>query len=536
MTTPSTLTLTYASTMPATAADIAVMKSMLDAAAQDGTSGAAAAPAVPVTQEAAQSTDNVTRNLSPETTTASSTTISTPVIATAPSSSAVSVADAIAAKYFPPNIGLSAFPSPENSSIVRLGALITGEPYLRDNSGSVHQMVAAVAPFTNGYSINGAPALGGGSDSSPITELLMRQGEVYVKVAPGGQWQHLSPRSGGLYNSSLPDAFATDAAGAITSTVAVSTVVSPADPAPSATPPGSSGKTLEVGTGQTYPTITAAFAAAGAGDTIHIAAGIYKETPPATLVPLYLKADVGALLDCTGLTTLARGKGGIVPAADMTIENLAVTGAGMTETEAGGTAGVRPDAGCNYLKLINCHLYANQNGVACGDVPVVIEFDGGKLESNGLPSGNAGNGYTHNFYGSHSGIRVTVKGDFVSTTPNGGHAFKSRFFQTIITSGQFDATEAAVLDVANGSTICTVDSAVLTKPAGANNHAIIDYATDDTSAGNSGMSITNSTIHALCDNPFMLIGGGSVVTVDAATKAKTAGAIVAQGGGKIVGL
>ena len=264
--------------------------------------------------------------------------VSAPAGSSAPATSTTSTpatVDPIAAKYFPADPGLAAFPSPENSSIIRLGATISGRPYLRDNSGNVHQFITPTADCANGYVMNGVPVKGGGSDGDPATSLLVRTGEVYVNVR-GNIWQHIS--NGGLYTATLPAAFATDASGATTSTVAVSSVVAPADPAPSATPPGSSGKTLEVGTGQAYTTITAAFMAAQAGDTVHVAAGTYKETPPATLVPLYVKADKGALLDCTGLTTLARGKGGIVPAADMILEGIEIIGAGMMETEAGGTA------------------------------------------------------------------------------------------------------------------------------------------------------------------------------------------------------
>ena len=168
---------------------------------------------------------------------------------------------------------------------------------------------------------------------------------------------------------------------------------------------------------------------------------------------------------------------------------------------------------------------------------MIVTIDGGTLDHNGLPSGTNGHGYTHNVYVSHGTLRVEVKNGAKFSNPNGGHAFKSRAYVTLLSDSEFDGgLEAAVIDVANGSTKCVLTNVTINKPAGAYNHSVIDYATDDTSAGNSGMQIVNSTINALCDSPFMLIGSGSVVTIDAATKAKTTGTIVANGGGKIVGL
>ena len=448
----------------------------------------------------------------------------------------MSAADTITATYFPTDPGLAAFPSPENSRMIRNSdGSFSGRPYLIDKSGLIYRLVPPTTAFPTGLTING---VGKNYYTDLYAGAIVRQGGVYLNN-PGGQIQYFDTGRGSFYNGTLPDAFATDASGATTSTVATSSVKAPALPAPMSPAPGASGKTLQVGAGKAYATITAAITAAAAGDTVAVDAGTYKEAPPAWTVPLMLQAIGGqAIIDATGMTgSLARGKGALVPCADSIIDGIRVTGVAMDQEGAQLTSGVRPDTGCGYLTLKNVELDGNQSGLGTGgDLTMQITLDGGHFHSNGLPAGNSGNGYTHNIY-TGAGTSLILKNGFSSTEPNGGHAIKHRGFALAVSGGGlFNATDAAVFDIPQGSVApATIDGVIITKPAGANNHAIIDYGSENSDSGNGGLLITNSVINALCDNPFMLIGSGSIVTVDAATKAKTTGVITANGG-KIVGL
>ena len=114
--------------------------------------------------------------------------------------------DAITAKFFPPDPGLAAFPSPENSRMVRTAAGISGRPYLLDSAGTVHKLVPVTEAVPNGYTVNGAWGKGGGSDHMPVPQLLVRQGKVFAQ-ANGGPWQLYNGNGGSLYNATLPDAF-----------------------------------------------------------------------------------------------------------------------------------------------------------------------------------------------------------------------------------------------------------------------------------------------------------------------------------------
>ena len=303
----------------------------------------------------------------------------------------------------------------------------------------------------------------------------------------------------------------------------------PSKPPRQSPAPGTSGRTLKVCSSCQYGSITAAIKAAAAGDTVDIGPGRYKEAPPAWTVPLKLVFENGAAMDLAGLTgSLARGKGALVPAADSIIVNPVITGTAMDQKVAQSTAAIRPDNGAGYVDIVGGSLSGNQNGIAGGDVPVVMTVTGTKLSNNGL-----GDGYTHNIYMSHGTLSVTLK-DVQSTDPNGGHAAKIRAFQFAVTGGSFEAFSAAAIDIPDGTVSPSViDGATIIKKAGAYNHTVLDYATEDTSSGNGGLTLRNVTLDLHCENPAILIGGGSVVTVEAS---KINGAKPEGKGGTLKGL
>ena len=454
----------------------------------------------------------------------------TPAATSSTSAPAASPADTVTTTFFPADPGLAAFPSPENSRMLRTATGISGRPYLLDSTGAVHQIVPVTDAVPNGYTVNGAWAKGGGSDHSAVPQLLVRQGKVFAQ-ANGGPWQFYNPASGSLYNASLPDAFATDASGQTTSTVATSSVTAPAPAARQSPAPGTSGKTLMVcAAGCAYPTISAAITAAAAGDTVDIGAGLYKEAPPAWTVPLKIVFETGASMDLTGLTgSLARGKAALVPAADSIIVNPVITGTAMDQGSAQGTAAIRPDLGAGYLDIQGGSLSGNQNGIAGGDVPVVLTVTDTKLSNNGL-----GDGYTHNIYMSHGTLSVTLT-NVQSTDPNGGHAAKVRAYAMTITGGSFDAFSAAAIDIPDGTVgVGVIDGATITKKAGAYNHTVLDYATEDTASGNGGLTLRNVTMNLACESPVIMVGGGSVVTIEASTK--ITGTKPTASGGTVKGL
>ena len=94
-----------------------------------------------------------------------------------------------------------------------------------------------------------------------------------------------------------------------------------------------------------------------------------------------------------------------------------------------------------------------------------------------------------------------------------------RAFEFAVSGGTFEAFSAASIDVPDGTvTPAIIDGATIVKKAGAYNHTVLDYATEDTASGNGGMTLRNVTMDLRCDNPAILVGGGSIVTVEPSTK------------------
>lgn len=407
---------------------------------------------------------------------------------------------------FPADPGSAPFPSPENSNTLRLGATITGAPYLRDDSGAVHQLVPVVGLVT-GYLLNGV-MLHLWSNEITINSIIMRGGHVYAQQS-GGQWGTFDTGTGSMEPAGLPPTETAPVAGA---------PKPPADagPVPSPVAPGSSGRVLTVGAGGTYATITDAVKAALAGDTISVAAGAYPEAPPALTVPLLLLATGPVVMDMKGLTgNLARGKAALVPCADTIIRGpWEIKNTAMDQEGAQATSAIRPDAGCGFLLVDGANLHDNQQGVGSGAVNVAITLRNVTLTNNGLPPGNSGNGYTHNVYVSGGTYSLTLD-NVTSVSPQGGHAIKSRAPRFLCTGGTFDASDATIFDLCNGtSSVAQITGATFTKPGNSANHGVIGYAAEGASNGLAGMIVSGGTINCQCDNPW--IGGlaGAIITVD----------------------
>ena len=221
----------------------------------------------------------------------------------------------------------------------------------------------------------------------------------------------------------------------------------------------------------------------------------------------------GASLDLTGLTaSLARGKGALVPAADSIIVNPVITGTAMDQKVAQSTA--RDPAGQwrRVVDIVGGSLSGNQNGIAGGDVPVVLTVTGPSCPTTGWATATRTTSTM-----SHGTLSVTLK-DVQSTDPKGGHAAKIRAFQFAVSGGTYEGRSGR--DRCPDGTVspAIIDGATILKKAGAYNHTVLDYATEDTASGNGGLTLRNVTLNLQCENPAILIGGGSVVTVEPSTR------------------
>lgn len=410
---------------------------------------------------------------------------------------------AAAVNYFPADATQAPFPSPENSSIIRLGDKIGGAAYLRDQIGAIHQLVPVDAKTANaGYLVNGV-APNNGNIGPFYVQLLLRSGDVYAQISTG-QWAKFEPSAGGLRAATPPDIVTAASAAAAAAPFALPVLPNRYSPAP-----GTSGRVLAVCATCTYTTVTAAITAAADGDTVDIT-GSYREGIPAIEKSLLLRSTTKAKLDFTGVQLAGGGLGGIVPRRDIIVDGLELTGAGMAETSAGGTGCIRTGAAV-YVTVRNSYIHDCQDGIS-GGFASVFDVSDTVLDHNGL-----GDGYTHNTYFFDGVLQVTLT-RVTSTNARAGHEIKSRAFVTTIKDSKFvgaaagaNNDDASVLDFPNGGLV-TITNSTVTKQAGAMNHLLIGYALENSNNKLAPFTMTGGALIGLCDSPLVAGRGGSTMT------------------------
>jgi hypothetical protein len=224
--------------------------------------------------------------------------------------------------------------------------------------------------------------------------------------------------------------------------------------------------TICVGSGQAYPTLTAALAMARAGDVIEIVAATYHETAKIAVRRVTLRGVAGRPhFDCAGMR-LTADKACLLLAADgITLDNLEISGAELSDGLGANGACVRNEPNMSYtLNRILCH--GSQDGVLSDGGTILIEnsefFDNGWTDR------------THNIY-LGGNCSVTVRGS-IFRDARVGHEFKSRCFKTDIADSTFRSTKGSRnLDISDGGDV-TLYRSTLIKTQGAENYEIIGFA------------------------------------------------------------
>jgi hypothetical protein len=228
-------------------------------------------------------------------------------------------------------------------------------------------------------------------------------------------------------------------------------------------------KTICVGPGLAYPTLAKGAAVARPGDVIEVLPGTYHETFSITQPRVVIRGFHGrAHVDCAGLRPIADKACILLAAADVTLEDLEITGAEIPAAAGANAACVRNEPNLDFkLDKVVCH--ASQNGVLTNGGKVVIEnsefFD------------NGWDGQSHNVYFSGNCLSVTVRNSKFHDA-RVGHEFKSRCAVTAISNGSFHAVKGSrALDLPDGGTV-TVDGGEIRQESTVQNAEMIGFAAE----------------------------------------------------------
>jgi hypothetical protein len=297
---------------------------------------------------------------------------------------------------------------------------------------------------------------------------------------------------------------------------------------------GSTGRVIPFGPYQTHKTIAAALLEAKPGDIVQYPdpeprGQIFRESvgvPGGVTLDLGgLLVDggtanpdweAGAIIDGTGIpdpSGYVQKMGGVVALGDMMLKGAEITGFGMQETEANGTAGVRAAGNTvGDLYIDNCHIHHNQNGIGPGGASTTITVTNTWLHDNQLdPTGGC-----HNIYAT-STVTSLVVGPGVTSrqTPlakgGGGHAVKSRATNVtrLIGPAYLYSGDESCLDIPDGSAMpCPIGAGVtMVKKAGDPNQTVLGYCAESKSNGTAGVVCSGVTIIAGCPKPDILNNG-----------------------------
>jgi hypothetical protein len=281
------------------------------------------------------------------------------------------------------------------------------------------------------------------------------------------------------------------------------------DPTKTEGPGGTRGpcseKAICVGPTLAYPTLAKAVAVARPGDVIEVVPGTYHETFAVTQPRIVIRGFRGrAHIDCAGLRPVADKACILLAAADITLEDLEISGAQISG--AGNNAAcVRNEPDLDFkLSKITCH--GSQNGVLTNGGKIVIE--GSEFFDNGW------DGSTHNAYFSGNCLSVTVRNSKFHDARI-GHEFKSGCAVTAISNTSFHAVKAArALDLPDGGAV-TVEGGEIRQEITVQNAEMIGFAAEScrvpgkmTVHGTHIIGTSRSVIHNFdkCENqPIELI-------------------------------
>ncbi len=257
--------------------------------------------------------------------------------------------------------------------------------------------------------------------------------------------------------------------------------------------------TLTVGSGSgNYATLAAALSAASNGDTIQVPAGVYTNQY-ATVTKNVTITGIGGTAYFASTQAVPNGKGILVVHApgDVTLANLAFTGATTSNYNGANAAGIRYESG--NLTLLNDSLFGNQNGMLA--TPVTngtgsITIENSTVTNNGVsnPALTKGYGRTHNLYVNHV-ANLTITGSAI-TQANVGHEIKSRALSTTVRNSLVaegpTGTASYSIDLPNAGSATVSGNTIQQGPA-SQNPAIISNG-EEGNLQTGSLSVTGNTI------------------------------------------
>lgn len=271
---------------------------------------------------------------------------------------------------------------------------------------------------------------------------------------------------------------------------------------------------LRVGPGETYAKPCDAVAAAQTGDVIEVTAGTYTDSCSIAVQGLTLRGVNGQpKIDLSGTDHPAQYKGiYVVDAADVTLENLELTGAHITDDNGANAAGVRVQAA--GLTVRGCYIHDNQNGIL-GGTTGALTIEHTEFANNGLGDGCNQGGCTHNVYVANIDqlmFRFNWSHHIADDTGDKGHLLKSRAKTNYILYNRItgeDGPDSYEIDLPNGGLAILVGN-LIEKGSKSGNSTLVAWGEEGATNPDKRVFIANNTF-------INDLGKGTFINAQAAT-------------------
>jgi hypothetical protein len=271
------------------------------------------------------------------------------------------------------------------------------------------------------------------------------------------------------------------------------------------------GATLQVGPGQTYPTVNSAVAAANDGDTILVQAGTYTNDFSEITHQVTLQS-VGGMVTMQATQDIPNEKAILITDTDTVINGFIFTGAHVTDDQGANGAGIRYQGG--NLTIQNCWFHNNQEGLLGDGVPGTILIETSEFDHNGDATG-LGAGMTHNIYAGNNTL-LDIESSYIHDAIV-GHEIKSRAETTIVNNtlvmDGHGSTASYGIDLPNGG-VGTITNTIIDKASTSENPVLVSYGEEGN--WNQGFALTLQNV-LLVNNQNQHIPTGVAVYAPAAT-------------------
>lgn len=267
---------------------------------------------------------------------------------------------------------------------------------------------------------------------------------------------------------------------------------------------------VDLTSGNSYPSLSAAISASSAGDVIQVPAGTYVENFPNITHNLTIESIGGTAYLSNPQPDPPNGRAVInVPGnlnVSLTVIGLDISGAvddASNPPTAGGAngAGILFESGNGALLIENCHIHNNEDGILVGATNAhstngtTVTIVNSVFNNNGVASTNPRYGYDHNIYVGEVN-QFTITGSFIHNAL-GGNEIKTRALASTIENNIIEDGNSASsyeIDMANGGNDIVEHNIIQKGPDSPQEH-VADFGAEGAYAGSTLLFSDNTIVN-----------------------------------------